>query len=224
VVPIISDLAEKRTGYAWPAYIKDKFEDSILDWYLVDNVLTEKEKFDHLLGLDWKRPPIYAAPLIFDGPAGKMIVLGSKKIYNTAKEKITPVGEEQDAYQAWLKRAKDTFVSKKDQLFASIKEGVIIFNLDGKAKTIQRAARTKTIGGMACTSYSVGFLDMFSTWLVGEPFPANVKTKEQRCIFLNLLIRKAIASGKEGIFWITPEEFLVFSDDDNRPDLIRRLK
>jgi hypothetical protein len=224
VVPIVSDLAEKRTGYAWPAYIKDKFEDPILDWYLVDNVLTEKEKFDHLLGLDWSSPPIYAAPLIFDGPAGKMIVLGSKKIYNTSKEKITPVGEEQDAYQAWLKRAKDTFVSKKDQLFASIKEGVIIFNLDGKAKTIQRAARTKTIGGMACTSYSVGFLDMFSTWLVGEPFPANVKTKEQRCIFLNLLIRKAIASGKEGIFWITPEEFLVFSDDDNRPDLIRRLK
>jgi len=221
---VVSDLAEKRDSYAWPAYIKDKFAVPILDWYLVDNVLTEKEKADHLLGLDWNNPPIYAAPLIFDGPAGKMIVLGPQKIYNSSREKITPIGEDRDAYQAWLKRATDTFVSKKDQLFASIKEGSIIFNMDNKSDEIQRAARSKTIGGMVCTSFKLPLLEKFSIWLVGQPFPKDVKTKEQRCIFMNLLVRTAVAAGKEGIFWVTPEEFMVFSDDESRPDLIRRLK
>jgi len=224
VAPPESDLKALRASYAWPAYIKDKFADPILDWYLVDNVLTAKEKVDHMLGLDLSDPPIYAAPLVFDAPDGKMIVLGSKNIYNDSKEKITPAGEQEDAYQAWLKVAKDTFVSRKDQLFAGMKEKLLIFNLDEKSETVQRALRAKTIGGRGCETYKKPLLNEFSIWLVGEPLPANVGTKEQRCIYLDLLVRQAVSAKKEGIFWITPEEFSVFSDDDNRPDLIRRLK
>jgi hypothetical protein len=148
----------------------------------------------------------------------------SKNIYNDSKEKITPAGEQEDAYQAWLKVAKDTFVSRKDQLFAGMKEKLLIFNLDEKSETVQRALRAKTIGGRGCETYKKPLLNEFSIWLVGEPLPANVATKEQRCIYLDLLVRQAVSAKKEGIFWITPEEFSVFSDDDNRPDLIRRLK
>lgn len=222
--PTDTDLTELRETHAWPAFVKDKFDPAILDWYLVDNVLTVKEKEDHLLRLDWSDPPIYAAPLIFDAPAGRMIVLGSKNIYNDSKEKITPVGEEADAYQAWLKIRTDSFVSNKDQLFAAMKEKLLIFNLDEKSETVRRAARAKNIGGRGCETYKKPLLDAFSVWLVGEPFPENVKTKEQRCVYLDLLVRQSIAAKKEGIFWITPEEYSVFSDDDTRLDLVRRLK
>jgi hypothetical protein len=219
--PAVSDLKAKRDEYSWPSYVKDKFSDEILDWYLVDNVLTEKERNDHLLNLDWSDPPIYASPLIVGD--GLLIVLGSKNIYNAAKEKITPVGEEEDAYQSWLKKAKDTFITRKDELFASLKEGNLIFNLDNKSKDVQKAVRSKTIGGMACTSFLIGTLNAFSEWLVGEPFPKEVSTKEKRCNYLDLLIRQAIINKKNGIYWITPQEFSVFSEEPNSADLRRRM-
>lgn len=220
-----SDLKEKREAYDWPAHMKDRFKPEILDWYIADNVLTEKEKTDHLLTLNWSAPPIYAAPLLAKISDGKnLYILGSKNIYNDAREKITPVGAEEDAYRAWVNNAKDKFVSKKSDLFASMKDGTIVFNLDEKSDVIKRAARSKTIGGRACTSYPAGVLDAFSQWLVGEGFPEKVKTKKDRCLFLELLVREAISTGKEGIFWITPEELSIFSDDENRPDLLKRLK
>jgi len=38
------------------------------------------------------------------------------------------------------------------------------------------------------------------------------------------LVREGVLSGKDGIFWITPEEYSIFSEDEHRPDLLRRLK
>lgn len=220
-----SDLSAQRNSYAWPEYIKDRFSPEVLDWYLADVVLTDKEKVQHLLTLNWSAPPPYAAPLIATVPDGKKLyILGSKNIFNDAKEKITPVGAEEDAYRAWVKTAKDKFVSKKTDLFASIKDGGVIFNMDEKSPDVRRAARAKNIGGRQCTTYQAGLLDKFSEWLVGTGFPEKVKTKKDRCLFLDLLVREAVLSGKDGIFWITPEEYSIFSEDEHRPDLLKRLK
>jgi hypothetical protein len=41
---------------------------------------------------------------------------------------------------------------------------------------------------------------------------------------LELLVREAIIAKKEGIFWLTPEEFEIFDEDDNRADLLKRIK
>jgi len=219
------DLTEKREAYPWPSHIKDHFDPEVLDWYIVDNVLTETEKIDHLLNVNWSAPPIYAAPLLATVSDGSnLYVLGSKKIYNAAKENINPVGAEEDAYRAWLKRAKQRFISKKTDLFATMKDGGIIFNMDEKATDVKRAARAKNIGGRQCTTYTAGLLDKFSEWLVGTGFPEEVKTKKDRCLFLDLLVRKSILSGKDGLFWITPEEYSIFSEDENRPDILKQLK
>ena len=220
-----SDLSAQRESYAWPEYIKERFKPEVLDWYIADVVLTDKEKVQHMLTLNWSSPPPYAAPLVATEPDGKKLyILGSKNIFNDAKEKITPVGAEEDAYRAWVNTAKDKFVSKKSDLFASIKDGGIIFNMDEKSPDVRRAARAKNIGGRQCTTYQAGLLDKFSEWLVGTGFPEKVKTKKDRCLFLDLLVRESVLSGKDGIFWITPEEYSIFSEDEHRPDLLKRLK
>lgn len=220
-----SDLTAKREAFGWPEHIKQVFSAEILEWYIADIVLTKQEKIDHLLHLDWSSPPIYALPLKTTTSAGKnMYILGSGEIFNDAKEKTTPVGEEEDAYRAWLKSAKDRFISKKMDFFASIKDGGIIFNMDEKASEIKRAERSKNIGGRQCTTYTAGLLNKFSEWLVGTGFPEKVKTKSDRCMYLEMLVRQSVKSGKDGIFWVTPEEYAIFSEDENRSDLLKRLK
>jgi hypothetical protein len=220
-----SDLSTKRIAYEWPEHVKEKFEPEILDWYIADIVLTKQEKIDHLLNLDWSSPPFYAAPLRTNTSSDKFLyILGSNEIYNHQKEKITPVGEEEDAYRAWLKNAKDRFIDRRQDFFASVKDGGIIFNMDEKSAEIKRAERSKNIGGRQCTTYTAGLLNKFSEWLVGAGFPEKVKTKADRCMFLELLVRQAVRSGKDGIFWVTPEEYSIFSEDENRSDLLKRLK
>jgi hypothetical protein len=220
-----STLDTEREAFAWPDYIKERFAVPILNWYIADVVLTETQKIEHLLNLNWSDPPAYAKPLVTTTSEGKKLyMLGSKNIYNDAKEKITPIGVEEDAYRAWLKTTKDNFIAKRADLFASIKDGGVIFNMDEKANDVRRAARAKNIGGRQCTTYQAGLLDKFSEWLVGAGFPEKVKTKKDRCLFLDLLVREAVSSGKEGIFWVTPEEYSIFSEDENRGDLLKRLK
>jgi superfamily II DNA or RNA helicase len=220
-----SDISIQRESYAWPPYIKERFSAQVLDWHYVDIVMTESDKIIHLLNLNWSNPPIYAAPLLTKTSDNKSLyILGSKNIYNEDKEKIVPVGAEEDAYRNWVKVLKDSFIAKKGDLFVSVKDGGMFFTLDPKSSTIERVKRSKVIVGRQCTSYESGTLDRFSEWLVGSGFPEKVKTKKDRCMFLDLLIREAIISKKDGIFFLTPEEFSVLDDDANRPDVLKRLK
>ncbi len=222
----VSTLAMQREAHDFPPYIRERFSPEVLDWYIADNVLTDKEKLQHLLALNWSDPPQYAKNLITETSEGKKLyILGSKQIYNDAKEKITPIGPEEDAYRSWVKAAKDRFVARKTDLSGTTNEDKMIsFNLDEKAADIKRAERSKTFKGRACTSYQAGTLNLFSEWLTGSSFPEQVKTKKDRCMFLDLLVRESILAEKEGLFWITPEEMSIFMEDEHRPDLLKRLK
>ena len=218
------NIEAKRDAFEWPPYIKSRFKNEVLDWYVVDNVLTDEEKITHFLNLNWSQAPVYAKNLEASSDNLKLYILGSKKIYNSAKDLIVPVGAEEDLYRKWLEDAKTDFINKKDELFASLKEKALVFNVDEKSKEIQRALRSKVIGGRACTSYTESMLNAFSEWLVGEKFPEEVKTKKDRCLFLDLLIKEAILSKKQGIFWVEPQLLEIFNEDDNRSDLLKRLK
>jgi hypothetical protein len=213
-------------NYDWKPFIKNRFSDEVRNWYLLDNDITAERKIEAMLEVDWSNPPIYAKPLLItkeDG--GRMYALGSKKIYTEKGELIEGlVGSDRDAYNKWISERKDVFIDNRNNLFASMKEKVIVFNLDEKSEEIKRASRSKTIGGRTCTTYKETTLNAFSMWLVGEPFPPEVKTKKDRCMFLDLLVREAVSSSKEGIFWVTPEEFEIFNEDEHRGDLLRRLK
>jgi hypothetical protein len=167
---------------------------------------------------------MYAEPLKAQVGDITLYVLGSKQIYNAAKEKIDPVGAEQDTYTSWLTAAKDRFIEKKEEIFGSVKEQGIIFNVDEKSVEIRKAARSKTIGGRMCTTYTEAVLNSFAKWLNDEPFPEKVKTKKDRCLYLDLLVREAVSNKKEGLFWLTPEELQIFNEDENRADLLKRIK
>jgi hypothetical protein len=217
------NLSAKRETL--PVFIRTQFSEDILDWYIVDSVLSEDDRIHVLLNVDITNPPVYAKSLLIQKDDILLYVLGSKKIYNKNKELITPIGKEADAYKEWITNAKENFVNKKNELFASLKDRALIFNIDEKSVSeIRRALRNKVIGGRACTSYKEVVLNLFSEWLVGKPFPENVKTKADRCLYLDLLVRQAVVSKKEGLFWVTPEEFQIFSEDEHRGELLKRLK
>jgi hypothetical protein len=221
-VSTLNLLEERKKGVEWPEYITSTFNPDILDWYLVDT-FSKEQKIEFLLSINWDSPPIYAAPLLAGTGEDRLFVLGSKEIYNNNKEKITPIGRQADIYNAWITARKNMFVEKKDSLFASIKDGGIIFNVADDT-TITRAPRAKVIGGKQCSSYKIDVLNAFSVWLSGREFPEQAKDKTRRCAFLQLLVRKAISENKEGIFWVTPEEYSIFLEDGHREDLLKRLK
>ena len=207
----VVSLAPKRA--ALPDHIKT-FPENIQDWYIVDT-LSRQEKIDYMLTLNWADPPIYAKPLKTEN----LYIFGLNQVYK-AGEKITPIGEDLDEYNRWLDALKQKFIEHKDDFFASMKEDVIVFNLDVDSEELKRADRKKNIGGRACTSYKEGILNAFSRWLKDEGFPAKVKTKKDRCIYLNFIVREAVLAGKVGLFWLTPEEFEIL----NEPAVSKNLR
>lgn len=211
--------------YAWPAYLAD-FPAEVKTWYYVDHELQGDARIAHFLGLNWNSPPVYAAPLRFQVGSDTYAVLGSGKIFNVAtKVNIgVPIGAEADAYKAWLTALKDAFVGSKDQYFGTMIGDALAFNLDDKSKDVlKRADRSKNIGGRKCMNYDATIVKLFSQWLGGE-FPKSVKVKEDRCGFVDAMIRRAVLEGKPGLKWWTPEQWEVLNEDDTRKELLKRLK
>ena len=220
--PINNNIALKRESYKWVIdNIKDKFSIDVLDWYIIDHVLTKEERLDYMINLDWINPPLYAKPLLIDKT--NIHILGSQQFYEN-KKKITLLGDNFDLYTKWVVNKKNEYMSKRKLFFATMKDNVLIFNLDHDSDTLQPADRSKNIGGRGCTNFSESLLNLFAIWLDGIGFPNTIKTKLQRCQYLSLLIRKAILNKKEGIVWYTPEEYEILTEDSNRKDLLLRLK
>jgi superfamily II DNA or RNA helicase len=220
------EKAEITLEHKFPDFITERFAKDVLDWYIVDMILKPEDKIKYLLGLDWSAPPIYALPLLArdDEEEVELYILGLNKVYDEKHELITPVGGLKDLYNAWLEKAKERYIENKDSIFASVKNQTLIFNIDEKASEIQKADRSKNIGGRTCGVYKVGLLNKFSEWLVEDEFPPEVKTKDHRCLYLDLLVREVIIDEKEGIFWITPEEYEILNQPDNNADIRKRIK
>jgi hypothetical protein len=220
-------IADKVKAYDWPEFSWD-FSAEVLEWYYVDHVMTKKDKVNHIIDVlneSFDEAPIYARPLIVynDEDDSYFYVLGSGEFYDSEYEELVPIGEQKDTYEAWTDRLKQKYLDTKSMYFATIKEGAILFNIDEKNLPLQKANRSKNIGGRACTSYREPYLDAFVEWL-GSEFPPSVKQKPQRCMYLNLLIRQSILNKKEGIVWWTPEEWSILSEDQHRKELIKKLK
>lgn len=223
-----TDITAKREVFEWPEFAKE-FDNQILDWYIVDNVLTPAERTKHILNLDWSNPPIYAKDLIIKlKNEASLYVLGSKQIYNSEKKIITPIGEEQDAYNKWLNSQKNEFIAKKDIPYVSMKfdPRSIVFTIDEKSTQIKKATRTKSFSGRACLSYPGVVLNAFLKWLTGDDkFPESVDSNKNKCMYLDLVIRRAIVQDTEKLFWISPEILEIFDkEDENRKELLKRLK
>jgi len=201
----------------WDYDVKAIFPKEVLEWYIVDHKMNKKERLQHMLSLNWETPPIYAQAL----KTNTLRILGSKQIYRDT-EQITPIGEQEDEYNEWLTKRKKLFIEKSNKIFATMQDGLIKFNVDNKADKIQRAERTKTMGGMVCSFFSEQILSMFTEWL-GKPFPAFIKTKVDKCQFLALLFRYSVLKGNDIVWW-TPEEWAIFNEPTNRKEILAALK
>jgi hypothetical protein len=215
-----SSMEEKRKAFRLDPDVKSRFDKIVIDWYILDHDMTESERIQHMLSLDWNNPPIYAKNL----KAGDLKILGSKQIYNDQNEHITPIGKQADEYYKWLKQRIDLFLASRTQIFSTTQDGRIAFNLDEKADELKRSERSKVIKIRACGSYLEPLLNKFAAWL-GFPFPESVKTKTDRCLFLALAVRQVVFNGKKPeLMWWTPEEWAIFDEDSNRKDILLKLK
>lgn len=220
-------LAEPSKDQKLREYIKKTLRREAVDWYIVDNVLTTDEKIQVILNTDVSNAPVYAAPLIITKPDGShLYVLGSKQIYNEEEQLLESlVGSDKDAYDVWITQRKDWFIQHKYDIFGSMKDGIVIFNMDEKSEEIKRAARAKNIGGRTCTTFKESTLNALSNWITGKEFPTEVvKNKKDRCMYADVLVRQAVLNKTKGLFWVTPEEYSIFSEDEHRPELLKRLK
>jgi len=190
------DLDKKLNDYKW-ASIATEFSPEAKKWYFVDHVLSGVEKVSYFFETKPKH-------ILTDN----LLIFGPDEIYKD-QEKITPIGPDKDEYDGWVKELKEKFASQRDSFFAGINEDKkLIFNLDEKTVPVKKVERTKGIGGRACMSYDVPILNDFMRWLGGS-FPANVKTKADRCMYLDLKVREHILAKKPGLVWYTPEEWSV---------------
>jgi len=205
----IGTLDEKRLSTKFPESIKTRFDQKVLDWYIIDHILTPEERIQHILAQDWDNPPFYVIQ------TEHLRILGSKQIYNHENEKIVPIGDQADEYSAWLKERMANFKAHKNDYFATMnKNRDIIFNLDNISTSLQKAERSKNLSGRACTSYDLNLLGLFAEWL-GTPFPDSVKVKTDRCRYISLLFREAVLKKKDGVVWIPPEEWSIFIEPEN---------
>lgn len=195
--------------------MKERFTKPILEWYIIDHIMTEEERIKYLLELDWDNAPEYIRRL----QTKTLKILGSEKIYS-AGEKIVPFGEQKDEYDKWVEERKEYFLENKSKFFAAMDKGKIKFNVDENAKILKKADRSKGVGGRVCSSYPESILNLFSEWLK-EPFPSYIKTITDRCQFLALLVRESIG---EKIIWITPEEWSIFNEPEIRKELLLKSK
>jgi len=181
-----------------PEIIKS-FPREVLEWYVIDNIIGSAQKVKHIVSLTEEKP--YSANL----KVGDMLV-GINKYYDETGKQIVPVGKQADKIADWMLELDEKVKSSPD-VFASLKDGKLVFNLDKTAKTVVPAKRSKTIGGMVCDFFNVDVLNMLSKWLDAEGFPPKVKSRKDKCTYLQCAIRQAVLDGKKGIYWLTPEEF-----------------
>lgn len=211
-------LDEKRESFKWVADAKEKFSEEVLNWYVVDHLLTPSEKIEHLLNLNWSKPPIYAKPLV----AGNLLILGYKKIYNEDNELIEPIGEQLDTVNEWISDRINKYIQTKNNFIVAMKKDTLVFNLDENSEILKKVDRTKTMGSKACGSYLEPTLNKFAEWL-GRPFPQVMK-KDDRCQYLSLLVRDAVIKNKEGITFWTPEEWSILTVDPQKRDILVKMK
>ena len=112
---------------------------------------------------------------------------------------------------------------REKQLHIFYRSGRPIFNIDEKNLPLQKAARSKNIGGRACTSYRDPYLEAFVEWL-GNPFPKSANHKPKRCMYIDLMVRKAILEKKAGLVWWTPEEWSILNEESVRNQIRKSLK
>jgi len=220
---------------------KMEFSYDILEWYYMDHLMKGEDRKVHILKtLSYGNAPAYIQALVVDGPE-PFYVFGPDEFYTPDGNRYTPIGASMDAYKAWRTALKDRFVNGKDNFFAAMKGESLVFNVDDKLDSggkVKHAERTKVIGGRSCSFFDETVLNGFAEWFGGKLVAKEknkghtaakteegltIPGKQERCMTISLLARKAVVERKPGFDWYTPEEWAVLTEEETRKDVLSRL-
>jgi superfamily II DNA or RNA helicase len=194
----------------------------IREWYYVDQLMNPDARREHILNSlngSGGEPPEYLKSMVIETPQ-RFYVFGPDEFYTPDKAKFVPIGPSLDAYKAWRNNLKDRFVAGKDNFFAAMKGNTLQFNVDDKKVPAERAERTKVIGGRSCAFFEEKVLTSFAKWFGST---LEKMKKQDRCIEISMLARKASLEGKPGFDWYTPEEWAVLTEESTRKEVLARL-
>ena len=191
----------------------------IREWYYVDQLMNPDARREHILNSLNGQPPEYLKSMVIETPQ-RFYVFGPDEFYTPDKAKFVPIGPSLDAYKAWRNNLKDRFVAGKDNFFAAMKGNTLQFNVDDKKVPAERAERTKVIGGRSCAFFEEKVLTSFAKWFGST---LEKMKKQDRCMEISMLARKATLERKPGFDWYTPEEWAVLTEESTRKEILARL-
>lgn len=231
-IVIPSNLVDTtRMNYAWKFGV-GTYPVNVLNWYIVDTVLPKSEKEKVILSLPRTgNLPEYMQGLVV--PGYNFLVLGPGKIFGENGDLVIPIGAEKDAFNEWINNhiaSIITAVKEQGKIICTMgqnKGGLPVIKFaafkvqDG---TIIREKREKTITAKECLFYTLPDLDAFARALSPDGFPEGISKKDDRCMILGLLTRKAVLDGSPFVYWIRPELMDFLSVEPYKTALRSKLK
>jgi hypothetical protein len=205
----------KREAYKFPADAKERFSEEVLNGYIFDHDLSENEKRSLL---KTKPENLPFAKRLYVGDT-EYIVLGK----DTFEPPEPPIGDDLSEFRAWNTELVQRFIDKKDEMFASLKNGKLTVSkitMDGTTPKRKLDKSGKKFEPVVCdtgensTSVMNAFAKFIDSKGAGLPKIAPKAGKEpkemtgpQRCVYIELLARE-----EHNCFWVTPEEMSVLYD------------
>lgn len=207
--------------HLWPPMAMN-YSYEVREWYYVDQVMKPDARREHILNAlngSGDEPAEYLKSLVIQTPQ-RFYVLGPEEFYTPDKARFVPIGASLDAYKAWRNNLKDRFVAGKDNFFAAMKGDTLQFNVDDKKVPVEKAERTKVIGGRSCAFFEEKVLTSFAKWFGST---LEKMKKQDRCMEISMLARKAVIDRKAGFDWYRPEEWAVLTEEATRKEVLARL-
>ena len=196
--------------YPFP-FDASKFSDEIKLWTILDQKIPRVDKIELF---KQRGDAIWTRDAIIEGP--DFVAMSPSEIFNADNELVEPVGTEKDAVKLWVNTHIERIVEevKNNKIMCTVESQTLKFAafevVDGH---VSRIKRQKTIAPKACSFYVQTELDALVRDCTGSGFPADVKTKEVRCLYLSLAVRQAVLSGSPYLFWVTPEVWAFVSKE-----------
>jgi hypothetical protein len=199
--------AEQAVSALTFTFDASEFSDEVKKWYAIDQVMSAADKITLLQGLDREagEQPVWGKDIF----VGKMLAVSPTQIFNEENEIIEPVGTDADALKLWVNTRIEeiaTQIKTHDKVLCTLEEQTLKFAaFEIVDEHVSRIKRTNTIKPKACPFFKQPDLSVLVKDCTGHDFPASVKTKETRCIYLSLAVRQAALANSPHVFWVSPE-------------------
>ena len=105
-----------------------------------------------------------------------------------------------------------------------MKKDDLMMNVENDKTQLKIMVREKTISGRSSITFDEPVIRNIVRWILGEDIPESIKGKTKVNLLLDLTIRRAVVQEKEDLIWFTPQEYEVLMEDENRKDILKKMK